>query len=29
VVEKKPTGVGEMTMIQEFMRQIGVPQGEG
>jgi PAS domain S-box-containing protein len=29
VAEQKPTGVGEMTMIQEFMRQIGVPRGEG
>jgi PAS domain S-box-containing protein len=27
-VEMKPAGVGEMTMIQEFMRQIGVPRGE-
>ena len=26
--EVKPAGVGEMTMIQEFMRQIGVPRGE-
>jgi signal transduction histidine kinase len=26
--EQPPVGVGEMTMIQEFMRQIGVPRGE-
>jgi signal transduction histidine kinase len=28
-LEEKVAGVGEMTMIREFMRQIGVPRGEG
>jgi signal transduction histidine kinase len=28
-VEEKPAGIGEMTMIQEFMRQIGVPRRDG
>ena len=26
--DEKVAGVGEMTMIREFMRQIGVPRGE-